>query len=134
MEPLHPMHAILLAFPLPLFLSALLSDIAYWSSYHIQWINFAAWLIAGGVIVGAFTLLWALIDVARNRRTRSARPITYLVTLAVMWGLGLVNAFVHAKDAWATMPEGLWLSVVVTLLAFVTSWLGYSGLRSVEVD
>ncbi len=134
MEPLHPMHAILLAFPLPLFLSALLSDIAYWSSYHIQWINFAAWLIAGGVIVGAFTLLWALIDVARNRRTRSARPITYLVTLAVMWGLGLVNAFVHAKDAWATMPEGLWLSVVVTLLAFVTSWLGYSGLHSVEVD
>ena len=134
MEPLHPMHAILLAFPLPLYLSALLSDIAYWSSYHIQWINFAAWLIAGGVIVGAFTLLWALIDVARNRRTRSARPITYLVTLAVMWGLGLVNAFVHAKDAWATMPEGLWLSVVVTLLAFVTSWLGYSGLRSVEVD
>ena len=33
---LHPLHAILLAFPLPLFLGALLSDLAYWSSFQVQ--------------------------------------------------------------------------------------------------
>ncbi len=47
---LHPLHAALLAFPLPLFVGGLLSDLAYWSSFHVQWINFSSWLIAGGLL------------------------------------------------------------------------------------
>lgn len=132
MRPIHPLHAIFLAFPLPLFLGALLSDLAYRSSYHVQWINFAAWLIAGGLFVGAFTLLWALIEIVRDRTARTGRPLIYLVALLVMWVLGFVNALVHGKDAWATMPEGLWLSLIVTLLALAASWIGYSGMRAVE--
>jgi uncharacterized membrane protein len=50
-----------------------------------------------------------------------------------MWVLGFVNAFVHAKDAWATMPEGLYLSAVAALLALVAAWIGYSGFRTREV-
>ena len=46
-------YTIFLAFPLPLFLGALLSDAAYASSYEVQCINFAEWLIAGGLLVGA---------------------------------------------------------------------------------
>ena len=57
----------------------------------------------------------------------------YFIALLVMWVLGFVNALVHAKDAWATMPEGLYLSMIVTLLALVATWIGYSGLRVVEV-
>jgi uncharacterized membrane protein len=127
------LHAIFLAFPLPLFLSALLSDLAYRSSYHVQWINFAAWLIAGGLLVGAFALLWALVELLRRPTARTGRPMTYFIALLVMWVLGGVNALVHAKDAWATMPEGLYLSMIVTLLALVATWIGYSGLRVVEV-
>jgi uncharacterized membrane protein len=133
MRPIHPLHAIFLAFPLPLFLSALLSDLAYWSSYHVQWINFAAWLIAGGLLVGAFALLWALVELLRRPTARAGRPMRYFIALLVMWVLGFVNALVHAKDAWATMPEGLYLSMIVTLLALVATWIGYSGLRVVEV-
>ena len=133
MRPIHPLHAIFLAFPLPLFLSALLSDLAYRSSYHVQWINFAAWLIAGGLLVGAFALLWALVELLRRPTARTGRPMTYFIALLVMWVLGVVNALVHAKDAWATMPEGLYLSMIVTLLALVATWIGYSGLRVVEV-
>src|SRR3546814_2173755 len=39
---LRPMHAILLAGTVPLFLGAMLSDIAYASSYQVQWTNFAS--------------------------------------------------------------------------------------------
>ena len=42
---LHPLHAILLAGTVPLFLGVLLSDIAYASSYEVQWKNFASWLM-----------------------------------------------------------------------------------------
>lgn len=133
MRPIHPLHAILLAFPFPLFLGALLSDFAYWSSFHVQWINFSAWLIAGALLVGAFALLWALIEILRSATARTGRPVTYLVALLVMWVLGFVNALVHAKDAWATMPEGLYLSIIVTLLALAAAWIGYSGLPAREM-
>ncbi|GEO14413.1 DUF2231 domain-containing protein [Microvirga aerophila] len=134
LRPLHPLHAILLAFPLPLFLGALVSDLAYWSSFHIQWANFSSWLIAGGLLVGAFAVLWALVDLFRRGRVRKGRLIVYFVVLLAMWVLGFVNALVHAKDAWATMPEGLYLSAITALLALVAAWIGYSGFRTGEVE
>jgi uncharacterized membrane protein len=133
LRPLHPLHALLLAFPLPLFLGALASDLAYRSSFHIQWANFSSWLIAGGLLVGGFTLLWALINLFRRGSARRGRLMLYFVVLLAMWGLGFVNALVHAKDAWATMPEGLYLSAITTLLALVAAWIGYSGFRTGEV-
>jgi uncharacterized membrane protein len=133
LRPLHPLHAILLAFPFPLFLSALLSDLAYWSSFQVQWANFSSWLIAGGLLVGAFALLWALVNLFRSGTARKRRRI-YFVVLLAMWVLGFVNALVHAKDAWATMPEGLYLSAIAALLALVAAWIGYSGFRAGVVE
>ncbi|MBU8539228.1 hypothetical protein J3S20_15370 [Roseomonas tokyonensis] len=132
-QPIHPLHAILLAFPFPLFLGALLSDLAYRATFQVQWANFASWLIAGGLLVGGFALLWALIDLAVGGRARRRRNLVYFLVLAAMWVLGLINALVHAKDAWATMPEGLFLSVIATILALVASWLGYSRFNAREV-
>ena len=133
LRPLHPLHAILLAFPFPLFLGALLSDLAYRSSFQMQWANFSAWLIAGGLVGGGFALLWALINLFRRGTSRKRRPVIYFVVLLAMFVLGFVNALVHAKDAWAIMPEGLYLSVIVALLALVAAWIGYSGFRAGEV-
>ena len=133
LRPLHPLHAILLAFPLPLFLGALLSDLAYRSSFHVQWANFSSWLIAGGLFVGAFAVFWALVDLFRRETADRGRQIAYFVVLLAMWVLGFINALVHAKDAWATMPEGLYLSVITTLLALVAAWIGYSGFHAGEV-
>jgi uncharacterized membrane protein len=133
-RPLHPLHAILLAFPFPLFLGALLSDLAYRASFQVQWANFSSWLIAGGLLVGAFVVLWALVNLFRRGTARTKRPIVYFVVLLAMWVLGFVNALVHAKDAWATMPEGLVLSAIAALLALVAAWIGYSGFRTREVE
>ena len=132
-RPLHPLHAVLLAFPFSLFLGALFSDLAYWNTFQIQWANFSSWLIAGGLLGGGFALLWALVDLIRFRRSGGLSALIYFVLLLVMFVLGFVNALVHARDAWATMPESLYLSAVTTLLALAAAWIGYSGFRSVEV-
>ena len=131
---LHPLHAIFLAFALPMFLGALVSDIAYSRTFQIQWANFSAWLIAGGLFFTAFAILWALVDLFRFRRSGNRRPLVYFLVLLVMWVLAFVNALVHAKDAWATMPEGLYLSVITTLLALVAAWVGYSGFTRREMN
>jgi uncharacterized membrane protein len=130
-RPLHPLHAILLAFPFPLFLGALLSDLAYWSTFEIQWANFAQWLNAGGLLGGAFVLIWAFVNLFRGT-ARKGRRVGYFVVLLVMWVLGFLSALVHGKDAWAIMPEGLYLSAITALLALIASWIGYSGFRAGE--
>jgi uncharacterized membrane protein len=124
-----PLHALLLAGTVPLFLGALLGDIAYYQTFQIQWANFAAWLIAGALVFCGLAILFALVNLARARH-RSGRPLVYLLLLVATFLLGLVNAFEHAKDAWAAMPSGLILSAVVTVLALIASWLGLSNLRS----
>ncbi|WP_010175903.1 DUF2231 domain-containing protein [Pseudomonas sp. PAMC 25886] len=124
-----PLHATLLAGTVPLFLGALLSDIAYYQTYQIQWSNFAAWLIAGGLVFCGLAWLFALVNLLRADR-KAGRPTLYFLLLLITWGLGLVNAFEHAKDAWAVMPSGLVLSAIVTLLACVTTWVGLTNLRS----
>ncbi len=128
-RPIHPAHAMLLAFSLPSFLAALVSDLAYWNTFQIQWSNFSSWLIAGGLLGSGFAMLWALVDLVRFRRSGSRRPLIYFLALLAMFVVGFINELVHAKDAWAVMPEGLYLSIVTVLLAFVVSWIGFSGHR-----
>ena len=124
-----PLHAMLLAGTVPLFLGALLSDIAYYNSFQIQWANFAAWLIAGGLLLAGLALLFALANLVGAER-KAGRPVLYFLLLLVTWVLGLINAFEHAKDAWAVMPTGLVLSAIVAVLAVITAWLGLSNLRT----
>ena len=62
---IHPLHAVLLAGTVPLFLGAALSDAEYASTYEIQWSNFASWLIVGGLIFGGIALLFAIVDLSR---------------------------------------------------------------------
>ena len=70
-EAIHPIHALLLAGTIPLFLGAALSDFAYASTYEIQWSNFASWLIVGGLIFTGVALVFAIVDLCRaHRRAR----------------------------------------------------------------
>lgn len=120
----HPVHAVFLAGMLPWFLGAALADAAYAKSFDIQWNNFASWFLVGGLVFGAIALLFAVIDVFRpTQRARGIIP--YVVVLLATWVVGVVNALIHARDAWASMPAGLVLSVIVVVLAFVAVWLGF---------
>lgn len=124
-RPIHPFHAVMLASIVPLFLGALLSDYAYWTSHQVEWSNFASWLIAGGLVFGAVALLFAVIGLIRGRR-----GLGYTLALALTWLLGFLNSLIHARDAWAMMPTGLVLSAVIAVLACAVTWMGFSSLRA----
>ena len=83
---LHPLHAVLLAGTVPLFLGALLSDLAYWNTYEIQWSNFASWLIAGALVFATVVVVWALVGFASSER-RGGRSLPYLLVVLATWVL-----------------------------------------------
>jgi uncharacterized membrane protein len=121
------MHAIFALTSSPLFLGALLSDWAYTSSHQIQWVNFAAWLTAGGLLIAGPALLWGAVEVLRSSANRHRRGLLSLGLLLATVVVGLINALVHGKDGWAAMPAGLVLSAVVVVLAAAASALGLAG-------
>ncbi|MDX1550301.1 MAG: hypothetical protein R3278_07110, partial [Lysobacter spongiicola] len=55
--------------------------------------------------------------------------VLYFLVVLATFIIGFINSLVHAKDVWAAMPSGLWLSVIVTLLACIATWIGFSGRR-----
>ncbi|MEN1957095.1 DUF2231 domain-containing protein [Luteimonas sp. MJ204] len=115
----HPVHALLLGGATALFLGGLLSDIAYARTFEIQWNNFASWLIAGGLVVAGVALVSALAGLMPSRRTRGS--LLHFVLLLATWVVGFFNALMHARDAWASMPGGLVLSVITLVLAIVAT-------------
>jgi hypothetical protein len=69
--------------------------------------------------------LWALIDVIRADGDRSL-PIIYVLLLLTAWILGFIDDLIHAKDAWASMPDALIVSGIVAVLAIGAAGLGLS--------
>ena len=130
---LHPLHVVLLAGTVPLFLGVLFTDIAYFNTYEVQWKNFASWLLVGGLVFCGLAALFALIGLVRASG-RARKTIIYLLLLLCTFVLGLINAFVHASDAWASMPLGLVLSVIATALVFAATWLGLFDSRQGEAS
>ena len=121
------MHAVIAFSSVPLFLGALLSDWAYSSSHQIQWVNFAAWLIAGGLLIAGPALLWGAVDVLCSSANRHRRGLISLTLLLATVVFGFINALVHGKDGWAAMPTGLILSAVVVVLAATASAVGLAS-------
>jgi uncharacterized membrane protein len=130
----NPLHAILLAFPVALYPSALLADITYLNSAEIQWSNFASWLIAGADFFAGLVLAWAVFGLFFGRaRHARGRGMLYVFVIAAMFVVGVLNALHHARDGWHSVgTAGLVMSLVCSALAFVAAYLAYSGTTQSE--
>lgn len=132
---LHPLHAILLAFPIALFAGAFAFDVTYLNTAEMQWSNFSSWLITGALVFGGMVVVWAIFGLIRSRRRGHAKRATlYAVLVVLMWIFGLINAFQHSRDAWSSVGvTGLILSVLSMALAFAAGWIGHSSHRRGEI-
>jgi uncharacterized membrane protein len=108
-----------------LLISAFGTDCLYYTTSLWQWANFSAWLITAGLIVMFIACILLVIDFATGRAVRlSVGPFILVVAAALV---SLVNAFVHSRDAWASVvPEGIVLSAVVTILLLMAGTRGLS--------
>lgn len=110
--------------PFGFFVGALIFDAVYAMSADVMWFKSAAWLISIGLF---FAVVPRLINLFRVWFP-SARPSTdrskvafFLYLLGV--AAAIVNAFVHSRDAYAVVPEGVWLSVLTVALLIVVNVL-----------
>ena len=83
---------------------------------------------------GGLVAAWALIDwLFKIRRPESGSRLSYFAVVAVMWVLGLVNAFHHARDGWSSVGTmGVGLSAATTILALIAGWMFFSRTTRLE--
>lgn len=123
----HPIHPMLIPFPIVCFVGTLITDIVYAVTAEMQWANFSAWLLTVGLILSIFVVIAGLIDAIGDRRILGLRPARiHVVGNVIALALAVLNEFVHSRDAYTSVvPEGLILSVVVVLILLVTGWNGW---------
>ena len=99
--------------PYGFFVAALIFDTIYVYSTNIMWTKSASWLITLGLI---FAIIPRLVNLGQVWISRSC-PRTSAVTLhfwlnAVAIAFAILNAFVHSRDAYAVVPQGVIYSAI----------------------
>ncbi len=124
----HPLHPMLVPFPIACFVGAFVTDLVYWRSMSFMWATFSVWLLTAGLIMAAFAAIAGLIDFVANRRIRELAPAwVHVLGNALVIVLSLNNVFVHSRDGYtAVVPTGIILSGVVVLILIVTGWMGWA--------
>ncbi len=122
----HPIHPMLVPFPIAFFTGALVTDIIYWRTAEMMWSHFSAWLIMAGLIMGTLAAIAGLTDFSSNRGIRSQRPAwPHALGNILAMVIAFINMLVHSRDGWTSVvPTGLILSAIVVIILMVTGWLG----------
>jgi uncharacterized membrane protein len=122
----HPIHQMLIAFPLGVLGSSIIFDIAYLATHNGRWADIAYWMILVGVISGLVAAVFGFIDyLAIPNGTRAKR-------IGLMHGGGNVVVVVLFIVSWflrRPAPElppmiAIILSFLAVGLAVITGWLG----------
>jgi len=110
--------------PYGCFFAALIFDIVYYRGAFIMWDHAAAWLIALGLVAAIVPRLINLAQVwitSRHISTDVDRVDFLLNLIAIV--VAIINAFVHSRDAYGSMPSGVWLSAITVVLLTISRGL-----------
>lgn len=108
-----------------LLIAAFVTDYMYYTTSLMQWANFSAWLIAGGLVVALIAAIFLLIDFLLGR-TGPLHKAEF-IGLVIVAILSIFNVLVHSRDAWTSVvPTGITLSAICAILLLVMSFRGWS--------
>lgn len=123
----HPIHPMLIPFPIALLVATLLCDLAYWGSGSLFWADAAYWSLLAAIVGAALAATAGLIDFLGNARIRAMNAAwQHMIGNVVVVVLALVSFWMRASagPAEAVLPWGLLLSTVIVALLLFTGWKG----------
>jgi len=123
----HPLHPMLIPFPIVFFVTTLATDIAYAKTSNIMWATASTWLLGAGIVMALVAAVFGFIDFFGSRQIRAIRPAwLHMIGNLTAVVLSAVNLLVHFREGAAgVVPTGLTLSAVVTILLLFNGWMGW---------
>lgn len=123
----HPIHPMLVPFPIAFFVSAFLTDLAYATTGDPTWATASLWLLGAGLIMAGFAAIAGLIDVFGDMQIRQLDDAWLHAggnVLAVL--IELYNFYLRYQDGVvAIVPIGTVLSGLVVAILLFTGWMGW---------
>lgn len=122
----HPLHPMLIHFPIAFLLGGLGCDIAFWWSGDAFWARAAMWIIGAGFILGSAAGLAGTVDFMLVKEIR--RHVTswsHFLTAVMLLSLAATNWWLRVEDPAAdVLPWGLFLSGASAVAVSVAGILG----------
>jgi uncharacterized membrane protein len=122
----HPIHPMLIAFPLGLFPVAVIFDLIFLKTGTSHWADVAFWLITGGLIGGLAAALFGVIDwwaIPAGTRAKQIGLWHGCINVLVT-GLFAISWWMRHETPTNPGRVPIYLGIVALLLALVAAWLG----------
>jgi uncharacterized membrane protein len=122
----HPIHPMLIPFPIAFLTGALLIDVAFLALADAFFARMSVWLLGAGLVTGALAAVPGLVDLVAEKRARSTTGLVHAWGNGIALVLAALNLGVRLVGGQEAMvsPWGVTLSGVVALLLAVTGWAG----------
>jgi uncharacterized membrane protein len=123
----HPLHPMLIPFPVACFVLTFVSDLAFWKTSGDFWANASLWLLGIGLIMAALAAVMGLIDLTGDTQIRNLSDAWLHAggnVVAVLIELyNWYSRYAHGTEP--IVPTGVVLSFIVVLILLFTGWKGW---------
>jgi len=122
----HPLHAMMVAFPIAFLIAAVGTDIAWLVMEDDFWARMSLWLIGAGAVMGALAGAAGTIELLSipGVRRRGASWSHFVAAMSLI-SVAFTNWFWRMENGIeAILPWGLALSLLGAALVGISGWLG----------
>jgi uncharacterized membrane protein len=121
----HPIHPMLVPFPIVCFIGALVTDIVFLNNYNAGWAEASRWLLGIGIVMGLLAAVAGLTDFLGDTRIRGlGDAVKHMLANVTAVVLEIVNLFVRLHNDEAIAGIGIILSAIVVLILLYSGWKG----------
>jgi uncharacterized membrane protein len=121
----HPVHPMLVPFPIVCFIGAFVTDIMYHSNHVGGWATASIWLLGIGLVFAALAAVAGLTDFLGDARIRAmGDAIKHMLANVTAVILEAVNLALRYKNIDFIDSTGIYISGIVVLILLYSGWKG----------
>lgn len=121
----HPIHPMLVPFPIVCFIGTLITDIVYTRNHDAGWATASHWLLGAGLVMAALAAAAGLTDYLGDERVRRlSDALKHMLANVTAVVLELVNLILRLRNDDFIASTGVYISVVVVLILVYSGWKG----------
>lgn len=121
----HPIHPMLVPFPIACFVGVFLADVVYINSGDAGWATASIWLLGIGIATALLAAVAGLAEYFGSHEIRAIRDATkHMLANVVAVVLEIVNLLMRLGDRAAIEATGIYISGIVVLILLYSGWKG----------
>lgn len=121
----HPIHPILVPFPIVCFVLTLVVDIVFLNNQNPGWATASRWLLGTGIVTAALAATAGLTDFMGDEQIRSmSHALQHMLANVTVVVLEIVNFVARFNSDSSIASIGVYLSAVTVLVLLFSGWRG----------